>query len=211
MTLEQTTNPTSIPLTGLGYGPLANLYGQQLVPQSPIGNILSQLGPLAQLGPLTPYATNPQLALQAQLGAILSQVGHLQPYGVGQQFGLQNPIGGNFGQIGQLLPYLTGQQFGMQNPIAGNVGQIGQLLPYLTGQQSGMQSPIGGNFGQFGQHMHPFAGVGQQLVPQALIGAILSQLGPYGVNPQLVSPWGQITQNPFLNPYAQFGGGFRTW
>ena len=83
MTLEQTTNPTTIPLTGLGYGPMTSLYGQQLVPQSPIGNILSQLGSVS------PYAVNPQLALQAQLGAILSQLGVLQPFGVGQQFGLQ--------------------------------------------------------------------------------------------------------------------------
>src|SRR5437868_5677456 len=119
MTLEQTTNPTSIPLAGLGYGPLSGLYGQQLIPQSPIGNIL------AQLGPLTPYAVNPQIAVQAQLSSILSQLAHLSPYSVTPQFGAQGPFGGQFGQFGQ-QPYGVGQQFGMQGPFS----QLGQVNPY---------------------------------------------------------------------------------
>jgi hypothetical protein len=197
MTLEQTTNPTQIPLTGLGYGPMANLYGQQLVPQSPIGNILSQLGSVS------PYAVHPQLALQAQLGTILSQLGALQqqPYGVGQQFGLQ-------GLQGQQQPFGVGQQFGLQglqSPITSILGQFGQVSPFAGGQQFGQQSPFGSS--QLG-HINPFAVAQQQQLTQSLIGAILSQLA---VNPLLIAQLSQITQNPYLNPYAQIGAGIRQW
>src|SRR5439155_4098105 len=87
MTLEQTTNPTTIPLSGLGYSPFTNLYGQQFGQQGPIGNILSQLGPLA------PFALNPQLALQSPISAILgSQLGY-SPFTGGQQFVPQGIFG----------------------------------------------------------------------------------------------------------------------
>jgi hypothetical protein len=215
MTLEQTTNPTQIPLTGLGYGPMANLYGQQLVPQSPIGNILSQLGSVS------PYAVHPQLALQAQLGTILSQLGALQqqPYGLGQQFGLQGlqgqqqPFGmgqqfGLQGLQGQQQPFGVGQQFGLQglqSPITSILGQFGQVSPFAGGQQFGQQSPFGSS--QLG-HINPFAVAQQQQLTQSLIGAILSQLA---VNPLLIAQLSQITQNPYLNPYAQIGAGIRQW
>jgi len=141
MTLEQTTNPVSIPLTGLGYNPLTNLYGQQLGPQSPIGNILSQLGSLA------PYAAlNPQFAQQSPLSAILGgqfgpvpqfaggqQLGHAQQFG--QQFAQPNIFGG---QLGYPSPIAAQQQLALQNlvsAIVSIVSQLAQLLPYASNPQ----------------------------------------------------------------------------
>src|SRR5262249_14942930 len=110
MTLEQTINP-SIPLTGLGYNPIQTLYGQQLTPQGPIGNLPWQLGPLA------PYAVHPHLAAQSPIGAILSQLGPLTPFG--QQFGQAHPIASLLAQ--SQGPF--GQQFGQAHPIASLLAQ----------------------------------------------------------------------------------------